>query len=302
MSIDSDFLDKNVILSFKGIVDSDKIATILADAEKALSKTDSETPIKKKVYAILVEFLQNLFHHTEDGLLSDKNSKTVQLYILYDNFNYCIITGNYIRNSNIPPLKEWIDKINFLSEPEIKKRYLDVLQNAEFSKKGGANLGIIDIIRKSKSTLKYNFDEINNEISYFELKATIRHIKLNSLILHKTKYTPEIRFENSTGLLQINGRSFPEDAYSFYNPIMNWLDNYVLQSAETTYLEVFLEFFNTSSSKYFLEIFKRLKKIETYRNKNITVRWFYEKDDEDMYETGIDYRDISNLNFEIIEK
>jgi len=302
MSFEPHILNENVILSFKGVVDSDKIAAILSDAEKALAETDSETSIKKKVYTILVEFLQNLFHHTEEGLLSDKNSKTVQLHILYDDFNYYIITGNFIRNSNISPLKEWIDKINSLSEPEIKKRYLDVLQNAEFSKKGGANLGIIDIIRKSKSTLKYNFDEINDEVSYFELKATIRHIKLIPLVVKKTKYTPEIRFENSTGMLQIKGRSFPEDAHRFYNPILNWLDNYVLQSADTTYLEVFLEFFNTSSSKYFLEIFKRLKKIETYRNKNITVRWFYEKDDEDMYETGIDYRDISNLNFEIIGK
>ncbi len=302
MNANPEITKKNVILSFKGVVDSERITNILINAEKVLDKTNPETSIKKKTYTILVEFLQNLFHHTEEGLISEKNSKTVQLYILYDDFNYYIITGNYIRNSNISPLKEWIDKINSLSEPEIKERYLDVLQNAEFSKKGGANLGIIDIIRKSKSTLKYDFDEINDEVSYFELKATIRHIKLNSLILHKTKYTPEIRFENSTGLLQINGRSFPEDAHSFYNPILNWLDNYVLQSAETTYLEVFLEFFNTSSSKYFLEIFKRLKKIETYRNKNITVRWFYEKDDEDMYETGIDYRDISNLNFEIIEK
>jgi len=302
MSLDSQILNKNIILSFKGVIDSDKIAAILDDAENALSATGSETSIKKKVYTILVEFLQNLFHHTEEGLLSDINSKTVQLYILYDDFNYYILTGNYIRNSKIPPLKEWIDKINSLSEPEIKKRYLDVLQNAEFSKKGGANLGIIDIIRKSKSTLKYNFDEINDEISYFELKASIRHIKLSPLILQETKHTPEIRFENSSGLLRIKGRSFPEDAHSFYNPIMNWIDNYVLQSADDTYLEIFLEFFNTSSSKYFLEIFKKLKKIETYRNKNVTVRWFYEKGDEDMYETGIDYRDISNLNFEIIEK
>lgn len=302
MSLEIEMKPENVILSFEGIIDSDKIEHILVDAENVISKTDSDPSIKKRVYTILVEFLQNLYHHAESDQLEETDSKEVAINLLIDEFNYYIITRNYIRNSNIQPLKDWIDEINSLTASEVKKSYLEVLQNSEFSEKGGANLGIIDIVRKSKNPLQYSFIDVNDIVSYFEAKATIRHKKLNPFHKGKTKYTPEISFDNHTGLLRIDGRSFPEDPSSFYVPVINWLDIYVLQSAPITTMEVFLEFFNTSSSKYFLEIFKRLKRIEDFGNKAVNVKWFYEKDDDDMYETGIDYKDISNLTFKIIEK
>ncbi len=196
MSIIPKITENNIIISFKGVVNSDKISAILDDAEKALFRTDSETSIKKKAYAILVELLQNLFFHTEEDLFSIKNSKTVQLYIFSDDLNYYIKTGNFIRNQNIPVLKKRIDKINSLSAPEIRKKYLEVLQNAKFSKKGGAKLGIIDIARKSINNIYYSFKKVNEEVSYFEIIATINHNGLNPLNHPKTKHTTKINFKN----------------------------------------------------------------------------------------------------------
>lgn len=115
-----------------------------------------------------------------------------------------------------------------------------------------------------------------------------------------TKQTPEIIFDNNTGKLEINGRSIPENTFEFFNPVLTWLDEYASSPKDETVIHVNLEYFNTSSSKYILEIFKRLKKV-TNDGHDVLVKWYYEEDDEEMMETGEDYEDVSGLNFEIIE-
>lgn len=292
----------DIILSFNGIPGTAKIESILAETEKILSETEPEISIRKKVYTVFVELIQNLFHHAEPGLVQKPNSNLAEIILTKDDFNYLIKTGNYIKNVKIPPLKSWIDKINNLSPQELKKTYLDVMQNSEFSEKGGASLGIIDIVRKSKNPVQYVLDKINDDVSYFEIEAIIQHSSLNIFKQKKNKKTPEIILNNKTGQFLIEGRSFPEDANEFYQPVIHWLEVYILQAAEVTTLEIYLEFFNTSSSKYILEILKRLSKIKTLGKKMVNVRWFYDKGDEDMFETGQDYKEICEINFEVIEK
>jgi len=292
----------NNIFSFSGILDSDKLAMLIAEAEKILVLKNSKRVTEKLVYAIFIELLQNLYHHSEAGLFEERDSKVVQLFLYSDKFNYYVRTGNFIRNTKIPALQKWIDEVNSLSPGELKKMYLDVMQNSRFSDKGGANLGIIEVIRKAKNPLDYKFSDVNNNVSYFEVTAMIQHKELLPYKQKETKLTPRINFDNNKGLLQIEGNSFPEDASSFYTPIIDWLDLYILQSGENTLLDIYLEFFNTSSSKYLLEIFKRLKKMERFGNREITVNWYYNQGDDDMRYTGLDCKEISKLNFNIIKK
>ncbi len=120
------------------------------------------------------------------------------------------------------------------------------------------------------------------------------------LRIEGSKQTPEIIFDPNMGKLEINGRSIPENTFEFFNPVLLWLDEYATQAQENTEIHVNLEYFNTSSSKYILEVFKRLKKIQS-DGKSVLVKWYYEEDDEEMMETGEDYEDVSGLDFEIIE-
>ena len=109
--------------------------------------------------------------------------------------------------------------------------------------------------------------------------------------------TPEVDF-NSSGELLLKGRSIPENSIEFYKPLIEWLESYSESPNSTTVLSVQLEYFNTSSSKCILDVFKKL---ESVSGSEISVKWHYEEDDEDMLEAGEDYEAIIDLPFEMIE-
>ena len=109
--------------------------------------------------------------------------------------------------------------------------------------------------------------------------------------------TPVVEF-SSNGELLLKGRSIPENSIEFYKPLIEWLESYSESPNSTTVLSVQLEYFNTSSSKCILDVFKKLESIS---GSEITVIWHYEEDDEDMLEAGEDYEAIIDLPFEMIE-
>lgn len=122
---------------------------------------------------------------------------------------------------------------------------------------------------------------------------------MNALVIDGTKQTPEVNFNADSGILEVGGRSIPENSFEFYNPLLTWLDEYTSKPAAKTIVKIKLEYFNTSSSKYILEIFKKVKILHT-EEKDITVEWYHDEDDEEMMETGEDYQDVTGIPFEII--
>ncbi|MDD2964377.1 MAG: DUF1987 domain-containing protein [Bacteroidales bacterium] len=124
---------------------------------------------------------------------------------------------------------------------------------------------------------------------------------MKTLLIEKTRQTPYVDFNPENGLFKIGGRSIPENTFAFYESIIAWLDEYVKQPADTTRFEVHLEYFNTSSSKFILELFRKLRQIDQLPEKKLEVVWYYDKDDEEMMETGEDYRDLTEIPFDIRE-
>ncbi|GAB4342856.1 MAG: DUF1987 domain-containing protein [Flammeovirgaceae bacterium] len=121
--------------------------------------------------------------------------------------------------------------------------------------------------------------------------------------LEETPKTPKISFDANTGIFTISGRSIPENSIEFYKPLFDWLDEYSKQPKGETKVEVKLEYFNTSSSKCLVEVFRRLEDI--YQNgKNVAINWYYEEDDEDMQESGEDFKEIISIpiNMTILEQ
>ena len=122
---------------------------------------------------------------------------------------------------------------------------------------------------------------------------------MDNFFIEGSKQTPEIKFDATSGILEIMGRSIPENTFDFFNPVLLWLEEYGKSPAPKTIVKVNLEYFNTSSSKYILEIFKRVKVVLDDGN-DVVVEWYYEEDDEEMMETGEDYEDVSGLPFTLI--
>lgn len=120
------------------------------------------------------------------------------------------------------------------------------------------------------------------------------------MILEGTPKTPSVNFDDATGMLELKGRSIPENSIEFYKPFIDWIDKYARDPRPKTILSIQLEYFNTSSSKCILDLFKKLELIRTTGNE-VVVHWHYEQDDEDMLEAGEDYQAIINIPFKMIQ-
>jgi hypothetical protein len=123
---------------------------------------------------------------------------------------------------------------------------------------------------------------------------------MEAISIEGTPKTPTIKFDPATGLLELKGRSIPENSIEFYKPLIDLLDKYSANPKPATNVNVQLEYFNTSSSKCILDLFKKLEAINNNGSK-VTINWHYEEDDEDMLEAGEDYQAIINLPFNMIQ-
>jgi hypothetical protein len=123
---------------------------------------------------------------------------------------------------------------------------------------------------------------------------------MEPILIEGTPKTPSVKFDPEKGVIEIKGRSIPENSIEFYKPLVDWLEFYSKNPLQKTLVNVQLEYFNTSSSKCILDVFKKLEAIHK-ANHDVTINWFYEEDDEDMLEAGEDYESIIRVPFKMIE-
>jgi len=120
------------------------------------------------------------------------------------------------------------------------------------------------------------------------------------LNLEGSPKTPTIEFNSGSGYLLIKGRSIPENSIEFYKSLIESLEGYNKEPQSNTKVDIQLEYFNTSSSKCILDVFKKLETINS-GSSEVVINWYYEEDDEDMLEAGEDYQAIINVPFKMIE-
>lgn len=165
----------DIILSYKGDVSSDLVTSVLSIIESKMDKLDEPFKLRKKVYNVLVETLQNLYHHiAENPSLSGKEEVSSVIFLIGKAEDaYLICTGNYMENENVEELRKRIEKINEFDSEELKVFYKKVLTNGEMSLKGGGGLGLIDIARKSNHKLEYNFKKVDDQHTFYSLLVKI---------------------------------------------------------------------------------------------------------------------------------
>lgn len=165
----------DVIVAFKGTVDSDVIADTLGLVETKLDNQMEPSVLRKKLYNVLVECLQNLFHHVESIPIENTNQvERLGAFALVKQANgYRFTTGNMVMTEHSQNLKTRIDKINGLSKQELKDYYKSVLNNQTFSAKGGGGLGLIDIARKTGNPIEYKFVPFDENYQFFNMDVLI---------------------------------------------------------------------------------------------------------------------------------
>lgn len=166
----------DVILYYKGNIDSEVINHVLDTVEDKMVEVNEQSKLRKKVYNVLVESLQNLYHHV-DKVPDDFEDQTAERYGLLIvkkvKSGYKIITGNFVGAEKIEKLEEKIKRINRSSHEEIKELYKFILNHQKISAKGGGGLGLVDIARKTGNKLQYSFREYNKRHSFFYLDILV---------------------------------------------------------------------------------------------------------------------------------
>jgi hypothetical protein len=108
---------------------------------------------------------------------------------------------------------------------------------------------------------------------------------MDNLQIKKTKYTMDVNFNKDSGVLEMAGSSYPENALDFFGPIIEWIKQYISQINKPMVMNIRLNYLNTSSTKCILDIFEILEQYHKSGG-DVKVSWYYAEDDEDIMETG----------------
>jgi hypothetical protein len=174
-----DLKKRNIILSFKGDITPDLLTSILFVIEQKLDRYNEGNKVKRKVFNVLVECLQNLYHHSDEDQEEnsieerDKLKPTVIVMVAKNDIGYNILTGNMVPSENVGNLKNRLEEINDLSKDELKELYLATLTDGKRSRKGGGGLGFLEIARKSGRKLEFGIVPYDDQSSFFSLNVKI---------------------------------------------------------------------------------------------------------------------------------
>ena len=126
---------------------------------------------------------------------------------------------------------------------------------------------------------------------------------MEDLHIQATKYTPTIELNNTDGIINISGKSYPENTFDFYRPVLQWVEEYFQKTNnEKTTVNLDLEYLNSSSLKAYFDFFDILDAAHEKGN-SLDIKWTYDEDNDISEETGEDFiEDFEKLNIQLISK
>lgn len=163
-------LDNRLIIIYQGMFDQDIIKSMVTMAEKKLIQDNVDEGLRKKLFNIMVEGLQNICKHQFKTESQDYNPF---LMVGEGDGCYNMSTGNLIAKEKIAIVENKLDEINKLNKDELKEFYKQARLKSVISDVGGAGLGFIDMARKSGNKLDYKFYDVNESHSFFILYTKI---------------------------------------------------------------------------------------------------------------------------------
>ena len=167
-----DMIKYQINYGYRGVFTDAVTDGLIAFAQSIFDISEVDRKTKKRVFYILVECVQNITRHQE---IPDKERPESDgiFFIQSTEKMYNISQGNLINNNQIDSLKEKLDNINNLNKEELKTYYKTALRNSRISSKGGAGLGLIEIARRSGNKIRFKFDPVDNNYSFFFMDTLI---------------------------------------------------------------------------------------------------------------------------------
>jgi hypothetical protein len=168
----------HVMLSFKGNLTTELVTALLEAVERKMDAIEPDARSRKRVFNVVMECLQNLFHHNarvvdDAAYTSPTGEPHGVVMIAHLEKGYSVVTGNFMAGSDVERLKNHLDKINSMDAGALRDLYKTTLADGGFSAKGGGGLGMIDIARKSGAKLEYGFVPYDEDNAFFSLNVNV---------------------------------------------------------------------------------------------------------------------------------
>lgn len=168
-------LEQNLILVYQGDFTQETTKSILAMAERNLDASGEESSVKRKVFNVMVEALQNIVKHSSEAgqRAGTLVSQSAIFMVAKLNNRYSVMTGNPIPKDQVQHLTETLTELNGKDKDGLKEMYRQIITNTNISEKGGAGLGFVDMARKSGEKLEFSFAGIDGTFDFFCLRINI---------------------------------------------------------------------------------------------------------------------------------
>lgn len=162
-------MKERLMFAYRGVVTNENSIPLLMLLEREMENSEFGFIARKRLFLFVLESLQNVTRHTSHDLYGEMS---LVVYSKTDN-GYTVTTGNVIPASGTHKLRETLEQINNLDPGEIREVYRQMLSVAEFSNKGGAGLGLIEMAKKTGNKLDFDFVSLDKDYSYFVLSKTV---------------------------------------------------------------------------------------------------------------------------------
>ncbi len=162
-------MKERLMFAYRGIITNDNSMPLLTLLEREMEDSEFGFLGRKRLFMFVLESLQNVQRHGSGDSHADMS---MVVYSKSGN-GYTVTTGNVVQAANTFALTEKLNQINSLDPKGIRELYMQVLSISEFSKKGGAGLGLIEMAKTTGNRLDYDFVPLDKDYSYFILSKTI---------------------------------------------------------------------------------------------------------------------------------
>ncbi|MGD2034443.1 MAG: SiaB family protein kinase [Bacteroidales bacterium] len=158
-------------LVYKGPLNHQTMKFFTRMAEEKISGNCPDSSIKRRIFHVMVEMLQNITRHSADY---DEHGSGNGIFVIGERSDYYyIITANVVRSSKVRKLEDSIEALNKMDKNTLDQLHKERMRTGQLSTKGGAGLGLIDILRKTGRKYNYQFLRLDENYHFFVLKSTI---------------------------------------------------------------------------------------------------------------------------------
>jgi len=171
--------DQNIVLDFQGVMSQDLLVGMAEMIKNKFTQKFGKTIIVKKMFSVFVELAQNIAYYSTERVELEKDKEKIGagiIVVTQQNDHYTITSGNKIENQNAQKVSEKCEYLNKLNEEELKAVYKETLRAPRPEGKKGGGVGLMDILRKSKSKIEYMITPIDDKESFLVLSVKIKEV------------------------------------------------------------------------------------------------------------------------------